>query len=226
MKREGLIHSISTKNFPPSMVQSALACGFNVYSNEVCGNMMNTNNLQSDGDMGVLCKEHDCSRLVSAPLGGGLFTNQYCQYQDWAQLSSSRKKMFNTLFDSCCKMPAGAELDSVQKWKRYRNIMDALVDIAFKYQASVESIALRWLLQLIDGDSISVGTQLGMDFVEEQGGEPYSRHRNFRQVFTFSLDEDDMERLCKVSGFTSERHLLSGMTDDHEINFTNRALWI
>mmetsp|Transcript_21729 Transcript_21729/g.47215 ORF Transcript_21729/g.47215 Transcript_21729/m.47215 type:complete len:515 (+) Transcript_21729:95-1639(+) len=229
MKRDGLVQSISTKNFPPSLLRSALGCGFNVHSNDVLGNLMNTNNLQPKSELGVLCNDHGFSRLVSAPLGRGLFTNQYCQFQEWGQLSASSKKMFNTLFDSCCKMHTGPGFDSEQKWKRYRTIMDTLESAAFKYQVSVESIALRWLLQLNHGDSISVGTHLGMDFIEDQGGQQYSRYRDLRQVFTFSLEEDDMERLCRVSGFTSDRHLQSGqsgMGADHEIDFTNKALWV
>jgi len=222
MKREGLIQSISTNNFPPSLLRDALGCGFNIHSNDIRGNLMNTNNLQSSGELGVVCNDHGCSRLISAPLGGGLFTNNYYQFREWAELSASSKSMFTTLLDSCCH--TGMQLESVQKWKRYRTIMDALVDISFKHQASVESVVLRWLLQLNDGDSISVGTQLGMDFVEEQGGQPYSRHRNLRQVFTFSLQDDDMERLCRVSGFTPEHE--SEMEANHEIDFGNKALWI
>lgn len=223
MKREGLIHSVSTKNFPPSLLQSALGCGFNIYSNDVCGNLMNTYNLQTGNEQGVSCNDDAHSRLVSAPLGGGLFTNQYRRkIKDWDQPSSSSKKEFNSLFDSCCKMHPGAKFDTMQRWNRYRSVMGVLVDTSFKYQASVESIALRWLLQLNASDSISVGSLLGMDFVEEQGGQPFNRHRDLRQVFTFSLDEDDMVRLCKVAGLSSH----PGMAVEHEIDFTNKALWI
>jgi len=216
MKQEGLIQSISTHNFPPSLLRSALGSGFNIHSNDVRGNLMNTYNLQSDGELGVLCNDHGSSRLVSAPLGGGLFTNQYCKIQERAQLSASSEKMFQTLLDSCPGM----------NWKRYRTIMDTLADISLKHQVSVESTALRWLLQINDGDSISVGTHLGMDFVEEEGGQPYSRQRNLRQVFTFSLEEDDMKRLYRVSGFTSEENMLSEMDTNREIDFENRALWM
>ena len=104
----------------------------------------------------------------------------------------------------------------------YRRIMKTLDDISFKHQVSAESVVLRWLLQLGEGSSISVqvGSCLGMDFVEEQGGEAYSRHRALRQVFSFSLEEDDMERLCRVSGLDSDNAV------EHEIDFANKALWM
>ena len=216
-KREGLIRSISTKNFPTSLLRTCLECGFDISSNDVVGNLMNTNNLNADGDLGV-------SRLVSAPLGGGLFTNQYYQFQEWEQLSPSSKKKFNLLLDSCCKMQTRTEANSLQNWKKYRSIVDILIGLSFKYQVSVESIALRWLLQLNGDNNISVGTFMGMDLREEQGCKPYSRQRDLRQVFTFSLEECDMEQLCQVSDFVTDRR--SRTTVDNEIDFTNRSLWM
>ena len=213
MKREGIIKSISTKNFPQSLLESAVNCGFNIQSNDICGNLMHTNNLRSESEY----SSDGLSRIISTPLGGGLFTNQFCQYQEWEQPS---KKKFDALIDSCCNIDGGARMDKLKKWEKYRTTMDTLAEMSLKYQVSVESIALRWLLQLNNGNSVSVGTHMGMDLVEEQGGSPYSRHRDFRQVFTFSLEEDDMERLSKISGLTAEKDT------DHEIDFNNRALWM
>ncbi|KAL9181540.1 hypothetical protein ACHAXT_010345 [Thalassiosira profunda] len=220
MKQEGLIQSISTRNFPPSLLISALASGFDIVSNEVLGNLMNTDNIRSDSELGMLCKDAGLSRLISAPLGGGLFTQQYSGFNEWERVSASGKTKFRNLLDSCCKMQP--EANSLQKWERYRTIMDGLQYLALKHQVTVQSIALRWLLQLNEGDIISVGSQLGMDFVEEQGGQPFDRQRNLREVFTFSLEEDDMELLCQVSGFASN----ASRDSDHEIDFANKALWM
>lgn len=221
MKREGLIHSVLTKNFPPSLLQSAMACGFSVHSNEVVGNLLNTENLNPNSELGVICSD-GLSRLVSSPLGGGLFTKEFRQCKDLGQLSASRGKKFSYLMSTFCKMGDKAGLDDTQKWKEYRACMDTLDEMAFKYQASAESIALRWLLQLHGGDSVSVGTRLGMDMAEEQGGEPYSRHRNLRQVFAFSIEEEDMEQMCELSGYNADPRA----ADADQIDFTNRALWI
>jgi aryl-alcohol dehydrogenase-like predicted oxidoreductase len=214
IKREGLVRSISTKNFPPSLLQMCLKCGFDVSSNDVCGNFMNTNNLQLKNDLGV-------SRLISAPLGGGLFTNRFSQIQKWEQLSPSGKKIFTILLDSCCKMQT-TDFDSSQPWEKYRSIVNIIVELSLKYQVSVESIALRWLLQLNEGENISVGTSMGMDLREKQGGKQFSRQRDMRQVFTFSLEEYDMELLCNVCNLDHR----SGMTVENQIDFTSRRLWM
>ena len=209
MQREGLVQSISTKGFPPSMIQSALGCGFNIYSNEVTGNLLNTYNLQSNK------KVDGCFRLISSPLGGGLFTNKYSQYQEWERMPLSKQKQFNHMYE---KISPGTELGSIKKWERYRSIIDTLDDMSFRYQTSIESIVLRWLLQLNQSDSISVGTKLH----HKQDGAPYSRQRDLRQVFTFSLEEADMERLRQISRLTSDK----STTNEHKIDFNNRALWV
>ena len=220
LKREGLIRSISTKNFPPSMLRTCLECGFDISSNDVCGNLMNANNLQVDTDVEV-------SRLLSSPLGGGIFTDQFYRFLEWEQMSTSSKKRFNILVDTCCKKQhEKTEVDSLQMWLKYRSVVDVIKDLSFKYQVSVESIALRWLLQLNKDDSISVGTSMGMDLKEEQGGKAYSRHRDLRQVFTFSLEEDDMKKICQVSDFFSKKTGSSGTATEDEIDFTNTRLWI
>ena len=213
LQSEGLIQSISTKDFPIEIVGSAMSCGFDISYNDICGSLMNTNNIQIE--------VNEYRHLISSPLAGGLLTNQFCQYQEWIQLPVSAKKAFNSLMcDSRCSSNDEGIASNIDKWKRYRSIMDTLEDMALKYQVSVESITLRWLLQLDEGNSISVGTKLGMDMAEEQGGTPYSRQYNLRQVFIFDLEDDDMERLRQVSGFTS-----SGSKSE-EIDFDNKALWL
>ena len=189
-----------------------------MHSNEVIGNVMNTNNLLHNSPTEV-------SRIISAPLGGGLFTKQFSQFREWAHLSPARRNKFNALLDCCCGKFATGDEDSIQKWKKYRTIIDALVDMSLKYQVSVESIALRWLLQLNNGDSISVGTLLGMDLAEEQGGQPYRRQRDLREVFTFSLKENDVEELHKLSDCAS-RQSRSGASVRSDIDFTDRRLFL
>ena len=215
MQREGLIKSISTKDFPTEIIGTALSCGFDISYNDICGSLMNTNNIQIE--------VNEYKHLISSPLAGGLLTNQFCKYQEWQQLPVSAKKAFNSLMcASICSSNDEGIAGNIDKWKRYRSIMDTLEDMAFKYQVSVESICLRWLLQQFnESNVISVGTKLGMDMAEEQGGTPYSRQSDLRQVFTFDLEDNDMKRLRQVSGFTS-----ATPSKSDEIDFNNKALWI
>mmetsp|Transcript_19120 Transcript_19120/g.27228 ORF Transcript_19120/g.27228 Transcript_19120/m.27228 type:complete len:528 (+) Transcript_19120:111-1694(+) len=216
MKREGLIRSISTQNFPPSLLRSALSCGFDVQSNGIVGNMMNTHNLRSDSELGILCSEQELSRHISAPLGGGLFTDSN---------SMLSKKRIEALFGTYCHDKSNI-ISTTQKWANYQSIKDTLHELSQKYQVSCESISLRWLLQMNEkaGDSVIVGTKLGMDLREQQGGSPYNRQSELREVFTFALEDDDMELLGEISGQSSSPEFPPG--GDQKIDFSNKSLWI
>mmetsp|Transcript_11884 Transcript_11884/g.20190 ORF Transcript_11884/g.20190 Transcript_11884/m.20190 type:complete len:529 (-) Transcript_11884:1030-2616(-) len=216
MKREGLIQSISTQNFPPSLLRSALSCGFEIQSNSIVGNLMNTHNLRSDSELGILCSEQELSRHISAPLGGGLFTDS---------ISQSSKKKIEALFGICCRDKSSV-VSTSQKWAKYQSIKNTLHELSQKYQVSCESISLRWLLQMNEeaGDSIIVGSRLGMDLREQQGGSPYNRQSDLREVFTFALEDDDMELLGELSGQSSSQDFPP--EGDHQIDFSNKALWI
>ena len=216
MKREGLIRSISTQNFPPSLLRSALSCGFDMESNGIVGNLMNTHNLRSDSELGILCSEQDLSRHISAPLGGGLFTDSVSHFS---------KKRIETLFGKCCHDKSNI-ISTTQKWAKYQSIKDTLDELSQKYQVSCEAISLRWLLQMNEnaGDSVIIGTRLGMDLREQQGGSPYNRQSDMREVFTFALEYDDMELLCELSGRSSSQEFPPECDD--QIDFSNKALWI
>lgn len=227
MKLEGKIKSISTRNFPSFVLQSAVECGFNIYGNEYDGSLLNTSNVQTNTDSEITASRKQGKQLITAPLGGGLLTHQFATKEDIRQLTSHQQK----LFDECCNQPG----DTAQNWQQYRSVMDTLLDMSIKYQVSNESVALRWLLQLDPNNNmISVGSKLGMDLVEEKGGAPYMRDRDFRQVFSFSLDDEDVDLLCvlcEVSGFFNDSS--SSLTSSQDgsqrkdyIDFNNKSLWL
>mmetsp|Transcript_14458 Transcript_14458/g.29592 ORF Transcript_14458/g.29592 Transcript_14458/m.29592 type:complete len:579 (-) Transcript_14458:1826-3562(-) len=224
MKEEGLLRSISTCNFPPSLLRSASKCGFEIRSNDVHGSLLNTRNLQPFRDPETLNKESDnISHLVSAPLGGGLLTENFsfASLGDLSRWSSQQRKKCEELLNLHAR--GNGYSTKAERMNKFQSIMTTLEGIAVKYQTSVAAVSVRFLLQLKQsaGDSIVVGTSLGMDFVEEQGGQPYRRGKDLRQVFTFSLEDDDMKQIFKVSGLSREI-----AEHDHVIDFSNKRLWL
>ena len=214
MKVEGLIKSISTKGFPSSLLQSASECGFNIYTNNQNGNLLHIGNLNS------MTTEH--KPLISAPLAGGLLTNSISLKEDIRQLTQLEKK----LFDVCCMCPS---VGRTEKWNSYRNIIDTIRDVSFRYKVSTESVALRWLLQIDSSNAILVSTRLGMDLSEEKGGVPFKRHGELRQVFGFSLEEEDIEKLNAVAGFSKDGRLTSALesgTSQGFFDFNDKSLWL
>ncbi|KAL3800328.1 hypothetical protein HJC23_003624 [Cyclotella cryptica] len=222
MRLEGLIKSISTRDFPASVLQSAFECGFDIYANEADGSLLNSNNLQSREDEVSPRYKTGSKLLVSAPLAGALLTDIFSEKEDWRQLTVSQRK----LFDACCKRP-GKSIE--EKWENYRAVMDTLADISIKHNVSIESVALRWLLQLNSNNMISVGTKLGMDLAEENGGPPHRRDRDFRQVFTFSLEDEDVDRLCEVSDISNDAGFEKSLHEKERgqtIDFHDKSLWL
>lgn len=224
MKEEGLLRSISTCNFPPSLLRSAFQCGFEIRSNDVHGSVLHTRNLKYSTDPETLNNESDnFSRLVSAPLGGGLLTEKFsfATLGDLSRWSSQHRKMCEELLNVHAR--GNGYNTKAERMDKFRSIITTLEETALKYQTSVAAVSMRFLLQLNQsaGDSIVVGTSLGMDFVEEQGGLPYRRGRDLRQVFSFSLEDDDMKHICKVSGLSREI-----AEHDHVIDFSNKSLWL
>lgn len=218
MKIEGLIKTISVKNFPHSLLQSALRCSFDIHGSEASANLLSTGNYLHSAS--VLADE--CKRIISSPLAGGLLTRTLSKTKDVRQLTSNEMK----LFDTCCSC-VGADISN--KWLHYRGVIDVLSDVSFKHSATIESVSLRWLLQLNTNNMVVVGTDLGMDLEEEQGGLPYSRQRELRQVFSFSLDEEDMSRLNHVADMlkvVSPKNSLETSFSGCGIDFTDKSLWI
>lgn len=220
MQVEGLIKTISVKNFPPSLLQSAFECGFHIYATEFDGSLINTQ-IYSQSDSRLLGMDA-CKRLISGPLAGGLLTQSYSAKDDIRQLTSSEKK----LFDLCCTCVGS---DRTEKWTKYREVMNTLTGISFKHRVSVGSVALRWLLELNENNLISVGTKLGMDLQEEKGGSPYRRQSELRQVFSFALDEEDLERLntaADISKHASPKSPLGKNFGGDFIDFNDKSLWL
>ncbi|KAL7513526.1 hypothetical protein ACHAXN_010748 [Cyclotella atomus] len=220
MKLEGIIKLVSTKKFPPSLLQSALGCGFDIYANEGDCSLLNTRSyLQSDMR---LVDKVECKQIVSAPLAGGLLTTPFRTKEDIRQLTSIDKQQFAAVYTNL-------GCDSAEKWSRYRKVIDTVDDIAFKHRVAFESVALRWLLQVNPNNMISVGSKLGMDLAEENGGLPFTRQSQLRQVFGFSLEEEDMHRLSKVADVNQQTQAKSSIEtklDGDFIDFNDKSLWV
>lgn len=220
MKLEGIIKSISTNKFPPSLLQSALGCGFDIYANQVDCSLLNTRNYLKS-DMGLISKE-EYKQLISAPLAGGLLTKPFKTKEDIRQLTSIDKNRFDALYTN-------TGCDRAEKWCRFRKVIDTVDDISFKHKVSFESVALRWLLQVNPYNMISIGSKLGMDLAEENGGLPFTRQSELRQVFSFSLEEEDMDRLNKVADLSQRSQAKSSVEtkfDGDFIDFNDKSLWL
>lgn len=105
-------------------------------------------------------------------------------------------------------------------WNHYqKKLLPALTEIAWKHgvvSGGVSCVSLRWLLQCKNNHVASVVVPTSLNLAENENGNPYydnysmrngrfrqrrpkSLYKQLRDVFTFQLDEEDLERLAQLS---------------------------
>jgi len=193
LRRDGLLRSIATKNFPPNLLRKAASCGFTIDTNQITLNLLNPT--QYTKEMQLACADLGIQLLTSSPLAGGMLTNKFTctKYEPppWELTPMERRYLKEVV------SPWAEKHSDDDRWKVFQTqMMDMLDDVALKHRVSVASVALRWAMQLDHVASVVVSCGLG----HMSDDRPFVRPENLRQVFRFELDEEDMERLWEASG--------------------------
>ena len=206
---------------------------------------------------------------LSSPLAGGLLTDRHVgktRYPMPNKLTKIERRHFlTTLYQwgerRGVKVSATSNkvFESDQHlWRRYQQdvLDDCLGYIALKHQVSIASVALRWTIQTTPRGSAVATCRLSPAEDEEGRNKKLSlRNRpvQFREVFRFELDEEDIQMLNELSSQAQqqqqkpfpefpdgpeweeldEAYLEAIMEQqeqqghaDHEIDFNNRKLWL
>jgi len=219
MKRDGLLRSVSASSLPNHLMQSAAQCKFHVESNQFDTNVLDPSNYEQYY-RGYQSKDKTPKGTSSAffatsPLAGGLLTNRHIG-QDrlphpWTLSSSDKSHLSRTLLE--WGRHQGEDDSTSSLWTAYQSkVLDTLLDIARGYRVSVASVALRWLLQCDKVSSTVIScSSARLQFTPDEGlterlGKDQNRIRRtsrvqeLREVFSFSLDDEDMERIWELSG--------------------------
>lgn len=210
LQREGYVRSVVGANLPSHIVKMARDSGFILDTNQMECNLLDpTRYLTQNND--------DLPLVVSRPLAGGFLTEKYgavaspprklanageryhykTTLRNWKERYAEAAFHYERARDSYDTSPRIPIPQAV--WPAYQSIALATVQsIARKYGVSVASVALRWSLQLDNVVGATVACRLDKEPV-------YSRKRisELREVFTFSLEEEDMESLWQLSGCQS-----------------------
>ncbi|GKY98392.1 hypothetical protein MPSEU_000796700 [Mayamaea pseudoterrestris] len=217
--RDGFVRSVGAANFPISILKQAESHRFTVESNEISSNLLDPLGYLA------LAKEDTVPLILSSPLAGGLLTDRYFgiksrslfppnltnNIQDWSHFKTTilkwKERHDESLNrhlhqardpyadDDTNEMTKALSLDA---WPTFRTIMlDTIQDIARKHAVSMASVVLRWTLQLDKVAGTVVACRIAPSLNDVA---PSKRPKQLRQVFMFTLDEHDMERLLRVSG--------------------------
>ncbi|KAL7567768.1 hypothetical protein ACA910_000522 [Epithemia clementina (nom. ined.)] len=194
LKREGLVLSVSGRNLPPSVVQGASDCGFSA----LCRNQIDVN-IADTGKYNTI--DSGLPLEATASLLGGLLSDNSVGKKS---IPASNKLALNAqrhVRNSIPKWAAGGQENYANTvfawWKFQTDFLPVLEDIGHKHDVPIASIALRWTLQLKHVDTVVVLTRLSGS--DETGFPRLLRKQQYRDVFKFELDEEDMTRLWKIA---------------------------
>ena len=212
---------------------------------------------------------------LSSPLAGGLLTDRHVRKTRYAmpnKLTKMERRHFQTTLSQWDERRRNAGIkesptsikafqSEQHLWERYQQdvLDDCLGYIALKHKVSIASVALRWTIQTTPRGSAVTTCRLSPAEDEEGRNKKMSlrnRRVQFREVFRFELDEEDIHMLNELSCRAQqqqqsnpghelpfpefpeweeldEAYLEAIMEQqeqqghsDHEIDFNNRKLWL
>jgi aryl-alcohol dehydrogenase-like predicted oxidoreductase/enamine deaminase RidA (YjgF/YER057c/UK114 family) len=170
LQQDGRIRHLGVTNFNTDHLRLLVKHGFPLVSNQVSFSLLDR---RAAEDMSTYCLAAGVRLLAYGTLGGGFLTDRWVgateptSIEDW---SKSKYKRF---------------IDTIGGWSALQTILAALHEIARKHGVSVANVATRWVLEQPAVAAVIVGARLG---------EREHRADN-AALFSFSLDEDDKQRI-------------------------------
>ena len=177
LQQDGRILHLGVTNFDTNHLRLLVKHGFPIVSNQVSFSLLDR---RAAEDMSTFCLAAGVRLLAYGTLGGGFLTDRWVgapeptSIGDW---SKSKYKRF---------------IDTIGGWSVLQTILAALHEIAHKHSVSVANVATRWVLEQPAVAAVIVGARLG---------EREHRADN-AALFSFSLDEDDKERIDEALVYT------------------------
>lgn len=170
LQREGRILHLGVTNFDTDHLRLLVKHGFPIVSNQVSFSLLDR---RAAEDMSAFCLAAGVRLLAYGTLGGGFLTDR------WVGASEP------TAIDDWSKSKYKRFIDTIGGWSALQTILAALHEIARKHGVSVANVATRWVLEQPAVAAVIVGARLG---------EREHRADN-AALFSFSLDEDDKQRI-------------------------------
>lgn len=173
LRDEGLIHEIGVTNFDAAHLNVALADGVPILSNQVSFSLLDR---RAAGSLAELCARSPTRLLAYGTLCGGFLSERWQAQPEPVDLGDWSKMKYKRFIDA-----AGG-------WAHFQAILETVDGIARRHGVSIANVATRWVLDQPGVAGVIVGARLGeSEHIED----------NLR-LFSFSLDNEDHERLKEV----------------------------
>jgi aryl-alcohol dehydrogenase-like predicted oxidoreductase len=232
LRREGLVRSFGAEHFPPALLREAEESGLKLDNYQSTFNVV---------DQRPWMESHrflqDTGIPMSAlsPLAGGLLSDA-CYKLEGQNLLNPGKKLNpaqQTHMKTIRQWAAGADDNKSRQrqldpWTLFGStVLKVLADISQKYQEPMSAVAMRYILQKQVKDGIGGGV------VIKSAVGRVDRSLSYRHLFTFELDEDDLDRIEYAASkgcFPGQQETLNedGSTAEESLSnmMNDKRLWL
>jgi aryl-alcohol dehydrogenase-like predicted oxidoreductase len=176
LRDEGKVKHVGLTNFDTQRLQIINDGGLQILSNQIQYSLIDR---RPEEKMVSFTEEHNIRIPAYGTLCGGLLTEKYLGRE---QEPSSYE------LDTLSLRKYKKMIDLWGDWKLFQELLSNLNEIAQKHSVNIANVATRYILDKPAVAGVIIGVRLGI-----------SDHRNCNsQVFNFSLDSDDYEKINTV----------------------------
>ena len=191
LRDEGKIRELALTNFDTQRMQVIADHGVRVVSNQVQYSLIDR---RPEVAMAALCQSHGSSLLAYGTLCGGLLSDRYLAQPEptVGALNTASLRKYKQM------------IDAWGGWGLFQQLLSTLRTIADKHDATIASVAVRYILDRPAVAGVIVGARLG---VAEHIAD------NVR-VFDVQLDADDLQAIEAVLAQSRDLYRLIGDCGD------------
>lgn len=193
LQREGLIRSIVGYRMPSKLMREAHECGFRIETNQIPMSLLDPCR-NYNPELLLAAKDTNTLLVIDSPLAGGLLTDRYHSRRGEPflyELTPSERHHLFSLYEWSKRRTTRKN-----PWIGFQSdLIDVLYHIALKHRVSIDTVVLRWTLQQDYVSRVVVQGDL-RDIEEQRQFQP----QRLRRVFSFELDDDEINQLWEASG--------------------------
>ena len=191
LQTEGKIKHLALTNFDTEHLQIITEAGIKIVSNQVQFSLVDR---RPQVNMVKFCQEHNIKLFAYGSVCGGLLSEKY--------LGKPEPKSLEINTTSLRKYKQ--MIVNWGNWRLFQELLSTLKEIADKYQVSIANVAVNYILNQPAVGGVIVGARLGIAEHLEDNAE----------VFGFSLDAEDIEKIDVVSQQSKDLYKLIGDCGD------------
>jgi aryl-alcohol dehydrogenase-like predicted oxidoreductase len=191
LQQEGKIKHLGLTNFDTEHLKIIIEAGFKIVSNQVQFSVLDRRPLVK---MVKFCQEHHIKLLAYGTLAGGLLSKKYYKHPEpgFFSLNTASHRKYKNI------------IDAWGGWLLFQELLSHLNQISKKHKVTIPNIATRYILEQPMVGGVIIGARLGVSEHLEENAD----------VFKFSLDQEDYQRLESVLSRSNDLLTLIGDCGD------------